>query len=143
ADLTALAEVVPRGGECVAGTLPVDLVIADLNVGLLYVFAIAGTGIIGAAIAGWASDNKFALLGGLRATSQMVSYEVALGLAIVPILMIASSVHLNSIVDWQAENAWGIFVQPFAFVLFVAAAIAETKRIPFDVPEGESEIVAG
>ncbi|MEQ9318418.1 MAG: complex I subunit 1 family protein [Polyangiaceae bacterium] len=142
-DLTALATTVDQSGICAAGHLTVPLQIADLNVGLLFVFAIAGTGIIGAAIAGWASDNKFALLGGLRATSQMVSYEVALGLAIVGLLMICGSVHLQKIVDWQGQNAWGIFAQPVAFFLFFGAVVAETKRIPFDQPEGESELVAG
>ena len=142
-DLLHITDTVARSGECAAGELTVSLQVADLNVGLLYIFAIAGTGIIGAALAGWASDSKFALLGGLRATSQMVSYEVALGLAIVGMLMVTSSVHMTEIVDWQGENTWGIFAQPFAFFLFFAAVLAETKRIPFDQPEGESEIVAG
>ncbi|RLB63296.1 MAG: NADH-quinone oxidoreductase subunit H [Deltaproteobacteria bacterium] len=142
-ELFGLQNIVEQSGQCAAGHLPVHLQVVDLNVGLLYIFAIAGTGVIGAAIAGWASDNKFALLGGLRATSQMVSYEVALGLSIVPILMIVGSVDVRTLVDWQGNNAWGIFAQPAAFVLFSVAAIAETKRIPFDLPEGESEIVAG
>ena len=142
-DLGALANTASRNAECAAGQIGVDMQIADLNVGLLYVFAIAGTGIIGAALAGWASDNKFALLGGLRATSQMVSYEVAMGLAIVGMLMVCSSVHMGSIVAWQGENTWGIFAQPLGFILFFAAVVAETKRVPFDQPEGESEIVAG
>lgn len=142
-DLTHLADTVARSGQCGAGEIGVGLQVADLNVGLLYIFAIAGTGIIGAALAGWASDNKFALLGGLRAASQMVSYEVALGLAIVGMLMVAGSVRLSEIVAWQGENTWGIFAQPLAFFLFFAALVAETKRVPFDQPEGESEIVAG
>ena len=142
-DLGHLADTVSRSGQCAAGELSVGLQVADLNVGLLYIFAIAGTGIIGAALAGWASDNKFALLGGLRATSQMVSYEVAMGLAIVGMLMVAGSVHMSEIVEWQGQNTWGIFAQPLAFFLFFAALVAETKRVPFDQPEGESEIVAG
>ena len=142
-DLGALTETVGRSGQCLAGELPVYLSIGQLNVGLLFVFAIAGTGIIGAAIAGWSSDNKFALLGGLRATSQMVSYEVALGLAITGVLMVVGSLQLSEIVEWQGANTWGIFAQPAAFFLFWAAVIAETKRVPFDQPEGESEIVAG
>lgn len=142
-DLTALAPTVDATGMCAPGYLTVPLQVADLNVGLLFVFAIASTGIIGAAIAGWSSDNKFALLGGLRAASQMVSYEVAMGLAIVGLLMVAGSVNLTKIVDWQGNNAWGIFAQPLAFFLFFGAVVAETKRIPFDQPEGESEIVAG
>ncbi len=142
-DLFAITDTVSRTGQCAVGELTVNLQVADLNVGLLYVFAIAGTGIIGAALAGWASDSKFALLGGLRATSQMVSYEVALGLSIVGMLMVTSSVHMTEIVDWQGENTWGIFAQPLAFILFFTAVVAETKRVPFDQPEGESEIVAG
>jgi len=121
----------------------VGLQIADLNVGILYLFAMGGTGVVGAALAGWASDNKFSLLGGLRAASQMVSYEVAMGLSLVGLFLVTGTVRLNAMVEWQGENAWGIFVQPFAFFLFLAALIAETKRTPFDQPEGESEIVAG
>jgi NADH-quinone oxidoreductase subunit H len=143
ADLGSLADSVARSGQCAAGEHTVSLAVADLNVGLLYIFGIAGCGIIGAAIAGWSSDSKFALLGGLRAASQMVSYEVALGLSIVGMLMVSGSVSLGSIVEWQGNNTWGIFAQPLAFVLFFVAVIAETKRVPFDQPEGESEIVAG
>jgi NADH-quinone oxidoreductase subunit H len=121
----------------------IPLQVANLNVGILYIFAIAGTGIIGAAIAGYSSDSKFALLGGLRAASQMVSYEVTLGLSVVPLFMIYDSLRLPDMVAWQSEHVWGIFVQPVAFVLFLTASIAEYKRVPFDAPEGESEIVAG
>lgn len=116
---------------------------ADLNVGILYFFAMAGMGIVGAALAGWASDNKYSLLGGMRAASQMVSYEVTLGLTLMGAILVYGTVRVDEMVLWQAENSWGIFVQPLAFVLFLAAAIAETKRGPFDLPEGESEIVAG
>jgi NADH-quinone oxidoreductase subunit H len=132
---------VPREGICNVGAVPLQVV--DLNVGILYFFALAGTGIVGAALAGWASDNKFSLLGGLRAASQMVSYEVTLGLTVIGALMVFGTVRIDAMVRWQAEHAWGIFVQPLAFVLFFAAAVAESKRIPFDLPEGESEIVAG
>jgi NADH-quinone oxidoreductase subunit H len=140
-DLGALARVVPAEGLCTEGA--VSLQVLDVNVGILYFFALAGTGIVGAALAGWASDNKFSLLGGLRAASQMVSYEVTLGLTIVGTMMVYGTLRLDEMVRWQSQNAWGIFVQPLAFVLFFAAAIAEAKRIPFDLPEGESEIVAG
>jgi NADH-quinone oxidoreductase subunit H len=132
---------VARYGICSEGAVPLQ--VANLNVGILYMFALAGTGIIGAAIAGWSSDNKFSLLGGLRASSQMVSYEVALGLSLVGAFMTYGSVRFDDMVRWQSENAWGIFVQPLAFFLFLAASIAENKRVPFDAPEGESEIVAG
>jgi NADH-quinone oxidoreductase subunit H len=140
-DITKLARVVPREGVCTAGAVPLQIV--DLNVGVLYFFALAGTGIVGAALAGWASDNKYSLLGGLRAASQMVSYEVTMGLALVGAMMVYGTLRLDEMVRWQTENTWGIFVQPLAFFLFFAAAVAESKRIPFDLPEGESEIVAG
>ncbi len=140
-DLANFQGVEALGGACTDARL--SLQVADLNVGLLYFFAMAGTGIVGAALAGWASDNKFSLLGGMRAASQMVSYEVTLGLTVVGAIMVYGSVRVDEMVRWQAENAWGIFVQPLAFFLFFAAAVAESKRIPFDIPEGESEIVAG
>ena len=140
-DVLGVAMNVPATGAC-AGPM-VKLQVLDVNVGLLYFFAMAGTGIVGAALAGWSSDNKFSLLGGLRAASQMVSYEVTLGLTLISVLMVYGSLRVDNMIAWQAENAWGIFVQPAAFILFFAAAIAETKRTPFDLPEGESEIVAG
>lgn len=142
-DLGSMADTAAASGSCSAGEVSLGLQIADLNVGLLFIFAIAGTGVIGAAIAGWSSDSKFALLGGLRATGQMVSYEVAAGLSIVGLLMVASTVHVQQLVDWQGENTWGIFAQPLGFLLFFTALVAETKRVPFDLPEGEAEIVAG
>ena len=119
--------------------------IASLNIGILFVFAIAGTGVVGAAIAGYASDNKYSLLGGLRAASQMVSYEVALGLTIVPCFMVYQSLRLEDMAAWQFARSWGIFYPPltFAFILYFTSAIAETKRVPFDLPEGESELVGG
>ncbi|HSN98828.1 MAG TPA: complex I subunit 1 family protein, partial [Candidatus Nanopelagicales bacterium] len=141
-DLGLLRETVRQNFTCTGGHV-VNLQVADLNVGILYLFAMAGTGVVGAALAGWASDNKFSLLGGLRAASQMVSYEVAMGLSLVGLFLIYSNLRLGPMVEWQREYAWGIFVQPFAFFLFLAAQAAETKRVPFDQPEGESEIVAG
>jgi NADH-quinone oxidoreductase subunit H len=138
---------VPRWGTCGADArnalFPIDLVIAPLGIGILYVFAMAGQGIIGAAIAGWSSDNKFSLMGALRAASQMVSYEVTLGMSLVGAMMIYGTVRLDDMVRWQEQHAWGIFVQPLAFFLFFTAAVAENKRIPFDLPEAESELVSG
>lgn len=142
-DLGRLANVVSKEGSCGANQLAVHLQIADLNVGILYLFAMAGTGVIGAAIAGYASDNKFSLMGGLRASSQMVSYEVAMGLSLCGLFVVFGAVRMQPMVDWQGAHAWGIFVQPFAFLLFLTALAVETKRVPFDQPEGESEIVAG
>jgi NADH-quinone oxidoreductase subunit H len=135
-------------GQVFDGT-PISLQIANINVGILYVFAIAGTGVVGAAIAGYSSDSKYALLGGVRAAGQMVSYEVTLGLAIVGCFMVYDSLLLQDMIAWQRVpriggfSVWGICVQPLAFFLYFTAAIAETKRIPFDVPEGESELAAG
>ena len=131
----------PRDGVCTEAA--VRLQVVDLDVGLLYFFALAGTGIVGAALAGWASDNKYSLLGGVRAASQMVSYEVTQGLTLVGAVMIYGTLRVDKMIEWQSANAWGIFVQPVAFFLFFTASVAESKRIPFDIPEGESEIVAG
>jgi NADH-quinone oxidoreductase subunit H len=138
---------VQRWGSCPGdprnGYGPVELTIAPLGVGILFVFAIAGQGIIGAAIAGWSSDNKFSLMGALRAASQMVSYEVTLGMSLIGAMMIYGTVRLDDMVRWQAEHTWGIFAQPLAFFLFFVASVAENKRIPFDLPEAESELVSG
>lgn len=139
---------IPRFGTCAMASTakqlaPISGQVVDINVGILYVFALAGMGIVGATIAGWASDNKFSLLGGLRAASQLVSYEVAMGISIVGAMMVYGSLRLDEMARWQGENTWGIWVQPLGFILFLTAAIAETKRTPFDLPEGESEIVAG
>lgn len=140
-DPRQLLSFVPRDGVCHEHAL--KLQVADLNIGLLYFFALAGTGIVGAALAGWSSDNKYSLLGGLRAASQMVSYEVTLGLTLIGAVMVYGTLRIDEMVRWQAQNTWGVFVQPLGFVLFFAASVAESKRIPFDLPEGESEIVAG
>jgi NADH-quinone oxidoreductase subunit H len=140
---TLIFPAVPRFGSPLASTNPIDLLVAPLDIGILYVFALAGQGIIGAAIAGWSSDNKFSLMGGLRAASQMVSYEVTMGLSLVGAMMLYGTVRLDDMVRWQGDNAWGIFAQPVAFVVFFAASVAENKRIPFDLPEAESELVSG
>jgi NADH-quinone oxidoreductase subunit H len=140
-DLSQVLAAVPRDGVCMEGAVPLQ--VTNLDVGILYVFAVSGTGIVGAALAGWASNNKYSLLGGLRAASQMVSYEVTLGLTVIGALMIYGDARFDKMVEWQGANTWGIFVQPVAAVLFLAASLAESKRIPFDLPEGESEIVAG
>jgi len=141
------AATVPRYGLCAVGAPkvlpPISGQIADLNVGMLYIFAVSGISVVGATIAGWASDDKFSLLGGLRAASQLVSYEVAMGLSLVGCFMTYGSLRPDEMARWQGEHVWGVFVQPLAFVLFLAASTAESKRAPFDLPEGESEIVAG
>jgi len=123
--------------------------IAKLDAGLLIVFAFSSMAIIGSMLAGWASANKFSLLGGLRAGSQMISYELVMGLTVLGLILIYGTVDLGSMVQQQSGTvlgvlpAWGIVMQPFAAVLFLTAAIAENKRIPFDLPEAESELIAG
>lgn len=123
--------------------------IARLDAGLLIVFAFSGLTIIGAMLAGWSSANKFSLLGGLRAGSQMISYELVMGLTVLGLILIFGTVDLGSMVHQQSGvvlgflPAWGVVYQPFAAVLFLTAAIAENKRIPFDLPEAESELIAG
>lgn len=141
--LDHLNEVLPRTGEIAGVAIPMQ--VASINVGILFIFAIASTGIIGAAVAGYASDNKYSLLGGIRAASQMVSYEVVLGLTLVPAFMLYASLRLEDMAMWQHEHVWGVFVPPLTLgaINFFVAAVAETKRVPFDLPEGESELVGG
>lgn len=123
--------------------------IVDLNAGLLYMFAVTGLSVYGAALAGWASNSKFSLMGGLRASAQMISYEVSMGLSIAGLLLIYGTLDVNEMVRQQGQlmfgflPMWGIFVQPLAFFMFLTASIAESKRAPFDMPEAESELVAG
>jgi len=122
----------------------VDMIIADIPIGILYILALASLGVYGLFLAGWASNNKYAFLGGVRSSAQMVSYEVALGLSILPVLMLAGNVTLTEIV-WQQQmlGFWYLFPLSLAFILFVISAFAETNRLPFDLPEAESELVTG
>ena len=121
----------------------VRLVIADLSIGILFVFAISSLGVFGTSIGGWASNNKYALFGSLRAGAQMISYEVSMGLAVIPVIMFTSSLRLTDIVAYQADHLWFVVTQPISFLLFAVAAFAETNRLPFDLPEAEPELVAG
>jgi NADH-quinone oxidoreductase subunit H len=121
---------------------PVPMVITDLNVGVLFFLALSSIGVYGVALGGWASNSKYSLLGGIRATAQMISYEVSFGLSIVPIVMLAGSFSLVDIVNAQSRLPF-ILMQPVSFILFFVSAAAEIKRIPFDLPEAENELVAG
>ncbi|HYE15193.1 MAG TPA: NADH-quinone oxidoreductase subunit NuoH [Pyrinomonadaceae bacterium] len=119
-------------------------VITDVNIGLLFVLAISSVGVLALILAGWSSNSKYALLGGLRSSAQMVSYEVSMGLSLIGALMFARTLSLSGIVTAQsADSSWIIFYQPLAFVLFLVSGIAENNRAPFDLPEAESELVAG
>jgi len=134
--------VVPIGPDITVFGHTVPLVIADLNVGLLYVFALSSVGVYGVALGGWASNSKFALLGGIRGAAQMISYELSIGLSLVPVVMLSGSFSLTEIVDAQAGLPY-ILIQPVSFAIFVISAMAESKRIPFDLPEAENELGAG
>lgn len=138
--------VLPFGDVLRVGDREIPLQVVDLNIGVLFVFAFAALGIYGPVLAGWASGNKWSLLGSLRAAAQMISYEVTLGLTLIGVIMVYGSLELDEIARAQGEllwgiPKWGILLQPAGFILFMTAAIAETKRVPFDVPEGESEII--
>ncbi len=136
--------VVPFGGQYTLWGQEVNLVISDLDVGLLFVFAIASIATYGYVIAGWSSNNNWSLLGAMRTASQMISYEVTLGLTIIGVLMVYGSMQLTQIGAAQESFwRWGFFLQPLGFLMFFAASIAENKRVPFDAPEAESELVAG
>jgi NADH-quinone oxidoreductase subunit H len=160
--------VIPYGGVYQFGDRELSLVVADPDWGVLYIFAIASLATYGTVIAGWASNNNWSLLGGIRASAQMISYEVTMGLSLVGVFMVFETLKLTDMglaqdatfrvfgflerlfglplpafLGWVTLPAWGIFYQPLAFVMFLAAIMAENKRPPFDIPEGESEIVAG
>jgi NADH-quinone oxidoreductase subunit H len=138
---------IPFGDRLVLGDRVIELQIAKIDAALLYIFAMLSLGVYGVILAGFASRNNYALLGGLRATAQMISYEIALGIAIIGIVMVYGTMDLQELVRAQGKTPggwipmWGILVQPVAFFIFLTAALAETKRVPFDLPEGESEII--
>ena len=134
--------VVPFGAPVTLWGRKIPLVISDINVGLLFVFALSSLGVYGVAIGGWASNSKYSLLGGIRGAAQMISYELALGLSLIPIVMLARSFSLVDIVNAQADYPF-ILVQPVSFLIFILSAMAESKRIPFDLPEAENELGAG
>ncbi len=135
--------VIPFGPSVTAFGRTVPLVIADLDVGILFVFAISSLSVYGITLAGWASNSKYAMLGGVRSSAQMISYEICLGLSVVGIFMAAGTLRLLDVVAVQADGAWNVFTQPLGFLVFVVAAFAETNRLPFDLPEAETELVAG
>lgn len=146
--------VIPYGGTYTFGDTSVSLVVADIDWGLLYVFAIGSIATYGAVLAGWSSNNNWSMLGGIRAAAQMISYEVVLGLSVVGVFMVFGSLKLTDIAHAQDQLLWslwgpigipnwGVFLQPLGFVMFLTCIMAENKRPPFDLPEAESELVAG
>ncbi len=147
--LTSIS-VIPIGNWVMIGGRAIPLQITDVNIGLLLILGVTSMGVYGVALAGWSSNNKYSLLGGLRASAQMVSYEISLGLSLVGVLIMAGSFSLRQIVDAQAGHFWGFIPrwnifhgQIIGFFCYLIAAYAETNRIPFDLPEAETELVAG
>ncbi len=141
--LTAWA-VIPFGAPWDSRWGRIQMVVADLPVGFLFTLAIASLGVYGVVLAGWSSNNKYALLGGLRSSAQMVSYEIAMGMSLIPVLLLAGNVTLNEIIDQQASmHLWNVLTLTISFFIFIVAAFAETNRLPFDLPEAESELIAG
>jgi NADH-quinone oxidoreductase subunit H len=136
--------VIPFGKSIEIFGYKIDMVISNFNMGILYVLAVASLGIYGIIFAGWSSNNKYSLMGGVRSTAQMISYEVSMGLSLIGVLMLAGSFSLVDIVSSQDKiYNWFIIRQPLAFIIYLVCAIAETNRAPFDLPEAESELVAG
>ncbi|SVC56822.1 uncharacterized protein METZ01_LOCUS309676, partial [marine metagenome] len=133
--------VIPFGSNL--GNPKYPMVIANLNVGILYTFGIVSLGVYGIVLAGYASNSKYPFLGGIRSSAQMISYEIAMGMSVVPVFMLVGDLNLGKVIAYQASGAWLVFKQPVAFVIFLIAAFAETNRLPFDLPESETELVGG
>lgn len=143
--LTALmtSAVIPWGNEVRLFDRVISLQIADINIGILYVFGVVSLGVYGIMIGSWASNNKFSLLGGLRAASQIISYELAMGLSLIALLMVTGTLSLKEMVEQQQAGYWNIIMQPLGFFIFLICAFAECNRTPFDLPEAENELIGG
>ena len=137
--------VIPFGSDITLFGRQIPLQVADVNVGILYVLALTSIGVYGIVLAGWSSNSKYSLLGGLRSAAQLISYELAMGLAVVSIILLSGSLKLNDIVADQQGYlfSWNVFKQPLAFIIFLIAVYAETNRLPFDLSEAEQELVGG
>lgn len=135
--------VIPWGNSLIINGNEYIMQITDVNIGILYVFGVVSIGVYGIMIGGWASNNKFSLLGALRASSQMISYELAMGMSIIALVMMTGTLSIREIVQSQPGMHWNVFVQPLGFLLFLICAFAETNRTPFDLPECETELVGG
>jgi len=119
------------------------MVIADLNVGILYTFGIVSLGVYGIVLAGYAANSKYPFLGGIRSSAQMISYEISMGMSVIPVFLIAGNLNLSQIISWQTTHGWLVIYAPLSFIIFIVASFAETNRTPFDLPEAETELVGG
>ncbi|HTY57574.1 MAG TPA: NADH-quinone oxidoreductase subunit NuoH [Bacteroidota bacterium] len=135
--------VIPFGDRITLFGQDVKLMIADVNIGVLYILAMTSMGVYGVTLSGWASNNKYSLLGGLRSSAQMISYELSMGLSVVAVIMVAGTLRLDRIVELQNGLYWNFWRMPIGFITFVVASFAETNRLPFDLPEAEPELVGG
>jgi len=140
--LTTFA-VIPFGDRITLFGREIKLMIADVNIGVLYILALTSMGVYGVTLSGWSSNNKYSLLGGLRSSAQLISYEISMGLSVVGVIMIAGTLQLDKIVEFQSGLAWNAFLTPIGFITFLVASFAETNRLPFDLPEAEPELVGG
>lgn len=140
--LTTFA-VVPFGDHLSLFGYDIKLQIASVNIGILYILALTSLGVYGVTLSGWSSNSKYSLLGGLRSSAQLISYELSMGMSVIGVVMIAGSLELDKIVLAQSGWKWNIFLQPLGFITFVVSAFAETNRLPFDLPEAEPELVGG
>jgi len=135
--------VIPFGDHITLFGYDIKLQIATVNIGILYILALTSLGVYGVTLSGWSSNSKYSLLGGVRASAQLISYELSMGLSIIGVVMIAGSLQLDEIVKAQAGGKWNIFLQPIGFITFFVSSFAETNRLPFDLPEAEPELVGG
>jgi NADH-quinone oxidoreductase subunit H len=143
--MTALmtSAVVPWGKDLVIGGRHFTLMVANINIAVLYIFGVVSMGVYGILVGGWASNNKYSLLGAVRASSQMISYELAMGLSLVALIMTTGSMNIRDIVEMQSGMNWNVWIQPLGFLIFIICAFAECNRAPFDLPECETELVGG
>ena len=141
--------IIPFGNTIELFGRQIKLIIADVDIGILYLLALTSIGVYGVSLAGWSSNNKYSLLGGLRSSAQLISYELSMGLSLIGVIMICGTLRLDQIVLHQTDYFWGvlpkwnIFLQPLGFITFLIASFAETNRLPFDLPEAEPELVGG